>query len=553
MASPGFRSAVASGLAQFYDKLTKAAYLPPDAIQHPPPEGWTDAEMDLQGIRTTLGRSDAVVDLLRHLPYLRPVDTGPQTGQWPVFPKTKAMRYLCDGSSLDHELEGLYELAHLPPDMVSLTHPAGEYTHYGPQWWLVDCSTGRITKYAGPPRGEDLADEFAAEWRKAPTYTPADLFQEVTAMLGKDYYFVPGLVDGIEAEFCTPDRREYSSVYQAYMLAGWQHGLGPGPDFDREKCRNNLERSLKQRQKLASRKRKADAARHETQPRPVQRKDPATYPAGYDRDVIVAGLTRYYETLAKMAFFPASVIQRPPGGRWDDAAFLPAATTRLLGFNDTVVDLLRHLPYLDADEAHDDNRWPVAGRAEPQRYLADNPELDEALAKEPAAPGRLCAHGILPFEERMPAGLVPIAGSDGGVWWLVDTDAGTVTVYDPGNRQVRDAPDDQPWRWNPPRAAGPFFDGLVDGLYALDLVPVPRPDTDVSECYPEIWGAVREEGEDECEDELPDPEIEDARDIYRAHGWPDLAQFRHQECYDALVEFRTKLLEEDSEEDYGPA
>lgn len=542
MASSGLRSEVASGLAQFYDKLTKTPYLSPDAIQHPPPEGWTDAEMDLEGIRTTLGRSDAVVDLLRHLPYVRPVGTGAQMGHWPIFPQTKAMRYLADGSSLDDEPEGLYELVHLPPDVVSLTHPAGEYTHYGPQWWLLDCSTGRITKYTGPPRGEALADEFASEWRKAPTYTPAEFFQEVTALLGKDYYPVPGLVDGIEADFFTPDRREYTSVYQTYMLAGWEHGVGPGPNYDREKCRDDLENSLKERQTLESRKRKAEAARQETRPPPAQRQDPVTFPEGYDRDVIVAGLTQYYEMLAKMAFFPASLIQRPPGGRWDDATFLPAATTQRLGFNDTVVDLLRHLPYLDIDERHEDNRWPVVGRAEPQRYLADNAEFE--------SPTPL---GVFPFEERLPAGMVPIAGGDDdAVWWLVDTDAGTVTVYDAGHREVRDAPDDEPWRWNPARPAGPFFAAHVAALVALDLVPVPRPDTDSAECYPEVWGAVRE-NEDDDYDKLPSSDIEDARGIYRDHGWPNLAHFRRRECYDALVEFRTNLLEENSEEDYGPA
>ncbi|EFQ26032.1 hypothetical protein CGRA01v4_14459 [Colletotrichum graminicola] len=83
------------------------------------------------------------------------------------------------------------------------------------------------------------------------------------------------------------------------------------------------------------------------------------------------------------------------------------------------------------------------------------------------------------------------------------------------------------------------------------MVPLPRPDTEVAEYYPEIWGAIRM-GEEE-EYELADPGIEDARNIYREHGWPDLARFRRQECYDALVDFRTKVMEEDEEDGYGPA
>ncbi|KAJ3962717.1 hypothetical protein N0V92_000509 [Colletotrichum tropicale] len=558
MESLSFHRDVAQGLTQFYTKLATAPYLSPDNIQQPPPEGWSDTELDVDGLRNTLGRSNTAVDLLRHLPYLRPVDAGPHTGQWPIFPKTKAMRYLRDRSSLlEEHLEGLFELVHLHPDMISLTYPAGEYTLYGPQWWLVDCKSGRIVKYAGPPRGEVLAEEFETEWKKAPSYSPSEFFAEVTTMLGKDYYPIPGLVDGIEPDFSTPDRREIaSSMYQTYMLAGWQHGRGPGPAFNREKCRKDLEDFLKDRQERESRKRKAEASRHESRPPPRERRDPATYPAGYNRDVIVAGLTKYYKTLAQMAFFPASLIQYPPGGRWGDDTFLPADKTRLLGFNDRVIDLLRHLPYLDVDETHEDNRWPVIGRSEPQRYLEDNPELNENFTADKATPERLCAHGLFPFAEKMPDGLVPIAGgggegSDSGEWWIIDTNAGTVIVYDAGNKQVQDAPSDQPWLWTPPRPAGPFFDALVDSLYSLDLVPLPRPDTEDAEYYPEIWGTIRE-GEEE-EDELVDPGIEDARDIYREHGWPNLAGFRRKECHDALVELRTKLVEEDEEEDYGPA
>ncbi|KAE9581548.1 hypothetical protein CGCF415_v010341 [Colletotrichum fructicola] len=533
MESVSFHRDVAQGLTQFYTKLATTPYLSPDDIQHPPPEGWTDSELDVDGLRTILGRSDTAVDLLRHLPYLRPVDAGPHTGQWPIFPKTKAMRYLRDRSSLlEEHLEGLFELVHLPPDMISFTYPAGEYTLYGPQWWLMDCKSGRIVRYAGPPRGEALGKEFETEWKKAPSYSPGDFFAEINAMLGKDYYPIPGLVDGIESDFSTPDRGELaSSIYQTYMLAGWQHGRGPGPAFDQ-------------------------ASRHESRPPPRERRDPATYPTGYDRDVIVAGLTKYFETLTQMAFFPASLIQYPPGGRWGDDTFLPADSTRLLGFNERVIDLLQHLPYLDVDETHEDNRWPVIGRSEPQRYLGDNPELNENLTADKATPGQLCAHGLFPFAEKMPDGLVPIAGgggegSDSGEWWIIDTDAGNVIVYDVGNKQVQDAPNDQPWLWTPPRPAGPFFEALVDSLHSLDLVPLPRPDTEDAEYYPEVWGAIREGKEEE--DEVADSGIEDARDIYRDHGWPNLARFRRQECYDALVDSRTKLAEEDEEEDYGPA
>ncbi|KAK7994001.1 sulfate transporter 4.1 [Apiospora arundinis] len=573
MANQSFHHEVALGLTQFYARLTETPYLSPDDIQHPPPGGWSDAELDVEGLRTTLGRSEAVVDLLRHLPYPRPVETGPHTGQWPIWPTTKAVRYLREqGSLLDENLEGLYELAHLPPDMASLTHPADDLRNtefsdvefengYGPSWWLVDCKSGRIIQYAGHSRGGRGGGEFEAGWKNAGWYLPDGFFSDTIPELGATYYPVPGLVEGIEPELSTSNRRwELNAVYESceiekiYTQAGWNHPDGPGPDWDREKCRKYLIPYLQDREKRLFRKQKAQANREEAREHAPKHRDPAAYPAGYDRDVIVAGLTRYYETLAKMAFFPASLIQYPPGeGRcWgDDDGFLPEDKIRLLGFNDRVVDLLRHLPYLDVDEAaHGDERWPaVVGRGEPQRYLADNPTLNEDLTASDATPENLCATGLFPFPEKMPDGLVPIAGgcADGAPtgWWIVDTNAGTVIVYDSGWKQVQTAPDDQPWLWSLPQLAGPFFDELVDSLCALDLVPVPRPDTEVAEWYPEIWVAVQDEGSIEDCNEMSDPEILGACEIYRAHGWPDVAKFRRQECYDALVEYRTKrLLEE---------
>ncbi|KAK2042707.1 hypothetical protein LZ31DRAFT_352451 [Colletotrichum somersetense] len=117
-----------------------------------------------------------------------------------------------------------------------------------------------------------------------------------------------------------------------------------------------------------------------------------------------------------------------------------------------------------------------------------------------------------PFPEKMPEGLVPIVGgggegSDSGVWWIVDTNTGTVIVYDAGNKQVQDAPDDQPRLWTSPQPAEPFFNPLYNSLYSLDLEPLPRPDTEVAEYYPEFWGVIWE-GREEEEDGLADRGIE---------------------------------------------
>ncbi|KAH7303687.1 hypothetical protein B0I35DRAFT_497940 [Stachybotrys elegans] len=67
---------------------------------------------------------------------------------------------------------------------------------------------------------------------------------------------------------------------------------------------------------------------------------------------------------------------------------------KLLGFNDCITDLPRHLPYLSADKTNDDYRWHVAGRGELQCYLGDSPMLE--LATSMAMPEDLYALDLVP-------------------------------------------------------------------------------------------------------------------------------------------------------------
>jgi hypothetical protein len=51
-----------------YDLLIRMAYLDPAAVRHPPPEGWSDDQLAVDVLQYS-NRSDAVIDLLQHLPY----------------------------------------------------------------------------------------------------------------------------------------------------------------------------------------------------------------------------------------------------------------------------------------------------------------------------------------------------------------------------------------------------------------------------------------------------------------------------------------------------
>jgi hypothetical protein len=61
--------ALVAPIASFYATLSIFPYLPAPDILTPPASGWPDADF------RKMGKTDLVVDVLRHLPYVR-VDAG---------------------------------------------------------------------------------------------------------------------------------------------------------------------------------------------------------------------------------------------------------------------------------------------------------------------------------------------------------------------------------------------------------------------------------------------------------------------------------------------
>lgn len=51
----------------------KAAYLDPKEVRYPPDEGWSDEQLAID-VLGAFGRSEEVIDLLRHLPYIKQLD-----------------------------------------------------------------------------------------------------------------------------------------------------------------------------------------------------------------------------------------------------------------------------------------------------------------------------------------------------------------------------------------------------------------------------------------------------------------------------------------------
>jgi len=61
------RDSTVAAITSFYQHLTKHPYLDASALLLPPPTGWTT--IDETALRA-IGKTEAVIDLLRHLPYL---------------------------------------------------------------------------------------------------------------------------------------------------------------------------------------------------------------------------------------------------------------------------------------------------------------------------------------------------------------------------------------------------------------------------------------------------------------------------------------------------
>lgn len=121
-------------ITSFYNFLATFPYFPPSTIQTPPPQGWP--ESDKEHLRK-LGKTDGVVDLLSHLPYIDSRD-------WHVGYDTQPLDYTGPHvkGALDHGFtleRALLTPQHekIPEHVVALTY--GE--KYG-TWLLLDTENG---------------------------------------------------------------------------------------------------------------------------------------------------------------------------------------------------------------------------------------------------------------------------------------------------------------------------------------------------------------------------------------------------------------------------
>ncbi|KAH0420676.1 hypothetical protein CcaCcLH18_13887 [Colletotrichum camelliae] len=71
----------------------------------------------------------------------------------------------------------------------------------------------------------------------------------------------------------------------------------------------------------------------------------------YSRDEFVSELKSYYEFLTHL-YLPPEVVRYPPPGGWEHIT-PDFVDSFFLGKNDTVADLMRHIPYVRRDKEDD--------------------------------------------------------------------------------------------------------------------------------------------------------------------------------------------------------
>ncbi|KAI1153162.1 hypothetical protein F4825DRAFT_276611 [Nemania diffusa] len=160
---------IISALHDFYSATIRLPYIDADALILPPSDGWSDVNADELRKR---GKTEGVIELLRHLPYLR--NPGGRR-KWMLSPDTLAIDY---GSGEMYDLF-MDELQSIPAHCIWLTaHDSRDGIDL-----ILDTITGSITVWSmlgrsvmvEPAEYEQL--DKADQWMCYPTLPAVDLLK----------------------------------------------------------------------------------------------------------------------------------------------------------------------------------------------------------------------------------------------------------------------------------------------------------------------------------------------------------------------------------------
>ncbi|KAF9876131.1 hypothetical protein CkaCkLH20_06577 [Colletotrichum karsti] len=252
----------------------------------------------------------------------------------------------------------------------------------------------------------------------------------------------------------------------------------------------------------------------------------------YDRKALTALITRHYALLISTGHIHPSALREPPEpSGWSDAD-LNVPALRLLGRSETVIDLLRHIPYPQSSDDDDSDDAVVCYCTMVQSYLRADWRPEETFREVPdwhAKP--FCDLGLAPFDGAMAPHLIQLTREEAeiGTSWVIDTERGCIYPHGGAYLSYGDEPpeaaEEKPWLRARAVSFAEYFDRLYEDVKTLKLVPVP---------------AAGNFGHAICEGR--DPEAKAIKKLYREYGWP--GAFRKEEFLVAAVELRRTILDD---------
>lgn len=251
------RDATIAAIRDYYHFLTKM-YLPTSAVIEPPPDGWPTITAD--SLRP-LGKTDEVIALLRHLPYIcEPSDDTDrmQGAPYCYFADYRSGRFdpaLREGRGGDVRIltEGP-DYDQVPAHVVGLTKAGQDNpiflldTRLGIVYWANGCPDGpgkQPSREQVVDAPEDYAPESEVEWRSdAPAWSVADFFELLKDEF-RALHFVP-----LNSKSAFDTYTEFSEEEEGLipMLQGIYRDCG-WPDlnaYKKEECLEAVQKALEE-------------------------------------------------------------------------------------------------------------------------------------------------------------------------------------------------------------------------------------------------------------------------------------------------------------------
>lgn len=157
---------------------------------------------------------------------------------------------------------------------------------------------------------------------------------------------------------------------------------------------------------------------------PRRKKAPKEPKFSYDHNALVSCIKNHYQLLIDMAYLDSDSVRWPPDpAGWSDSE-LNVNALRKLDRNDTVIELLRHIPYT-GDRVTEVYFATMATSYLREHWQPEKGSDPDWYRKE------FCALGLAPFSGPMPPHLITLTHEESeiGITWVIDTDRGQGPIY----------------------------------------------------------------------------------------------------------------------------